>query len=157
MARVNEGSHSFTCHLHTFIHNWNEPYMPLFSSLTASPVLTFRLAEGRRLSSSGRSVTLVSHAKTAEAIEMPLGLRTQVDPRNHVLGGPHPHWRDNFRGGASHCKQSIGTLRSSVKKTAEPIEIPFGLWLGWAQRIVLDGVQIPHGKGNYKGKGWPIV
>ena len=37
-----------------------------------------------------RSVTLVSRAKTAEPsepIEMPLGLRTQVGPGNHVLDG----------------------------------------------------------------------
>jgi len=36
-----------------------------------------------------RSVTLVSHAKTAEPVEMPFGLRTRVGPRNHALdGGP---------------------------------------------------------------------
>ena len=38
------------------------------------------------------SVTLVSPVKTAEPIEMPFGLRTQVGPENHVLdvldGGP---------------------------------------------------------------------
>jgi len=33
----------------------------------------------------GRSVTLVSPAKTAAPIEMPFGLRTRVGPRNHVL------------------------------------------------------------------------
>ena len=39
MARVNEGSHSFTCHphTHTFIHKWNEPYLPLLPSRRASP------------------------------------------------------------------------------------------------------------------------
>jgi len=31
--------------------------------------------------------TLVSPAKTAEAIEMPFGLRTLVGPVKHVLGG----------------------------------------------------------------------
>jgi len=40
------------------------------------------------------------------------------------------------------------TLRSSVQKTAEPIEIPFGLWARMDPRNhVLDGVQIAHGKG----------
>jgi len=34
-----------------------------------------------------RSVTLLSPAKTAEPIEMPFGLWTQVVPRNHVLDG----------------------------------------------------------------------
>jgi len=34
-----------------------------------------------------RSVTLVSPAKTAEAIEMPLGLWARTGPRTHVLDG----------------------------------------------------------------------
>ena len=35
VARVLKGFHSFTCtvHTHTFIHNWNEPYLPLPSQL----------------------------------------------------------------------------------------------------------------------------
>jgi len=28
-ARVVEGFHSFTCHPRAFIHEWNEPYLPL--------------------------------------------------------------------------------------------------------------------------------
>jgi len=39
MACVNAGSHSFTCHTHTFIHKWNEPYLPLLPSRRASPTL----------------------------------------------------------------------------------------------------------------------
>ena len=35
----------------------------------------------------GRSVTIMSPAKTAEPIEMPFGLWTRVGPRNHVLDG----------------------------------------------------------------------
>jgi len=53
------------------------------------------------------SVTLVSPAKTAETIEMPFGLRTQVGPGNHALdGGPDlPKGRGNFEGEkASHCE-----------------------------------------------------
>ena len=54
----------------------------------------------------GLSVTAVSPAKTAERIEIPFGLRTDVGPGNHVL----------------------------------------------------DGVQIPHGKGQFfEGEGRPIV
>jgi len=48
-----------------------------------------------------QSVTVVSHAKTAELIEMPFGLRTQVGPGNHVLDGgtDPPMRRGNFEGG----------------------------------------------------------
>jgi len=35
----------------------------------------------------GPCVTVVSPAKTAELIEMPLGLRTRMGPRNHALDG----------------------------------------------------------------------
>jgi len=55
----------------------------------------------------GLSVTLVSPAKTAGPIEMPIWLRNRVSPRNHVLhGSPDPPWEAAIlRGkGASHCK-----------------------------------------------------
>ena len=47
-----------------------------------------------------RSVILVSPSKTAGPIEMPFGLRTRVDPGNHVLdGSPNPAMgRGNFEG-----------------------------------------------------------
>jgi len=32
-----------------------------------------------------------------------------------------------------------------------------GCGLGWAEEIVLDGVQIPHRKGQFWGKEVPIV
>jgi len=39
----------------------------------------------------GRSVTMLSHAKTAEPIEMPFAVWTRVGQRNHVSdGGPDP-------------------------------------------------------------------
>jgi len=45
-------------------------------------------------------------------------------------------------------------------KTAKPIKIPFGLraWVGSWNRV-LDGVQIPCGRGSFKGggKGRPVV
>jgi len=47
-----------------------------------------------------RSVTLVSSAKTAAPIELPFGLRTWVDPGNHVLDEVQiPTWKGaNFWG-----------------------------------------------------------
>jgi len=59
-----------------------------------------------------RSVTLVSPAKTAEAIELPLGLRTRVGPRNHVLDGVQIPPREGIilRGQRGVLLWSIGTL-----------------------------------------------
>jgi len=54
-----------------------------------------------------RSLTLVSPAKTAEPIEMSLGLRTQVGLGNCVLDGAPdaPMRMCNFvGGGTAHCK-----------------------------------------------------
>jgi len=47
----------------------------------------------------------------------------------------------------------------SPAKTAEPIEMPFGLWARVGPRNhVLDGVHMPHGKGQFLGgRGQPIV
>jgi len=39
MALINEGSHSFTCHLCTYTQKLNEPYLPLTPSRRASPHL----------------------------------------------------------------------------------------------------------------------
>jgi len=78
----------------------------------------------------GLSVTLVSPAKTAAPILMPFGLRTRVVPMNHVLdGGPDPPWEGAIlRGWKGHpIVKYRDTLQSHVK-TAEPIEMPFGLW-----------------------------
>ena len=46
----------------------------------------------------------------------------------------------------------------SPAKTAEPIEMTFGVrtQVGPGNHV-LDGVQIPHGKGQFWGKGAPIV
>jgi len=42
-------------------------------------------------------------------------------------------------------------------KTAEPVMMPFGLWTRTGPRNhKLDGVQIPHEKGQFLGKGSPI-
>jgi len=52
------------------------------------------------------SITLVSPAKTAEPIEMPIGLRTRVGSGNHALEGVKISMvMGNFDGkGAAHCK-----------------------------------------------------
>ena len=48
----------------------------------------------------GLSVTLVSLAKTAEPIDVPFGMRTWVDPRDHVLDGGFrsPHGKGQMWG-----------------------------------------------------------
>jgi len=69
------------------------------------PIITDRVTW-----SVGRSVTLVSLAKTAEPIEIPYGLRTRVGPENHVPlvldWSPGPPWEwAILRGeGVAHCK-----------------------------------------------------
>jgi len=75
------------------------------------PIVTDRVAWSVCL-----SVTLVSPAKTSEAIEMQFGLRTRVGSRNHVLdGGPQPAWEGAIlRGGPPDVKY-LDTLRSSVQ------------------------------------------
>jgi len=67
--------------------------------------------------------------KAVEPIEMPFGLRTRVGPENHVLdGGPDPYGKGQFWG-KGRPLQIIG-IHSAVScaKTAEPIDLPFGLW-----------------------------
>ena len=64
-------------------------------------VCGFNVSEYRGLSvclSVCQSVTLVSPAKTAEAIELPFALRTRVGSRNHVLHGSRsPHGKGQLR------------------------------------------------------------
>ena len=56
----------------------------------------------------------MSCAKTAEPIEMPFGLRTQVDPRNHLLdeGFDPPQGKGQFSGLCRHRK-CIVTAKAS--------------------------------------------
>ena len=78
------------------------------------PILTDQVAW-----SVGPSVTLVSPAKTAAPIELPFGLRTWVDPRNHALdGGPDPPvGRGKFLGeNGRPIVKYRDTLRSSVQR-----------------------------------------
>ena len=56
------------------------------------PIVTDRVAQSVGLSvclTVSLSVTVVRPAKTAEPMEMPVGLRSWVGPRNHVLDGVH--------------------------------------------------------------------
>jgi len=52
LARVNDGSHSFTCHPHVYLHGMRYPaFTPQPQSIAALwPVLISHPAEGRRLS-----------------------------------------------------------------------------------------------------------
>jgi len=66
-----------------------------------------------------RSIALVSHAKTAELIEMPFALRTRVGSRKHVLDGcPHPPWEGAILRGKGQpiVKYGDTTVQSSVQK-----------------------------------------
>jgi len=90
---------------------------------------------------------------------MSFGLRIWVGPGNHVLdGGPDPPWEGAILGdkGRPIVKYS-DTLQSSVQKTAQPIEMPFGLWVRMApMNHKLDGVQIPYEKRQFWEKGRPL-
>jgi len=77
----------------------------------------------------GLSHVVVRPAKTAEPIEMPFGLWTWVDLGNHVLDGVHiSHGKGAIlrEERADSCK--VYRLSAvSCAKTAEPIEMPFGI------------------------------
>jgi len=70
---------------------------------------------------SALSVTIVSHAKTAEPVEMPFRLWTRVGPRN---------WESTSACEREvHCKVAYrDSLCRELCKTAEPIKMPFGMW-----------------------------
>jgi len=108
-----------------------------------------------------RSITLVSPAKTDEMIQMPFGLNTLVGPRNHVLdGGPDaPMRRGNFEGEKGRPIVNYRDTAVVCAKTAEPIEMPFGLWarMGPRDHVLDGGPDPPMGRGNFRGKGAPIV
>jgi len=57
----------------------------------------------------GRSVTIMSCAKTAEPIEMPFGIWTRVGPVKHALCGVHSaHWRNLTN--TVHVRRQFGLL-----------------------------------------------
>ena len=80
----------------------------------------------------------VSPAKTAEPIKMPFGLRSQVDPGNHVLGaGPGPPMgREIILGGGKMGRPIVkyrDTLWSSVQKRQNRSRCRLGCGLGCAE------------------------
>jgi len=86
----------------------------------------------------GQSVTLVSPAKTAEAIEMPFGSRTLVCPGNHALDrGPDPPCEETILRGKGHpIVKYTNTLWSSVQKWLNLSRCRLGCGIGWAQGII---------------------
>jgi len=80
-------------------------------------------------------------------MEMPFGLRTPVGP--YYMGRPdRPMGRGNFEGGeASRCRVQR-YFAVICAKTAEPIEVPFGLGARMGPRNhVLDGGLDPRRNG----------
>ena len=100
---------------------------------------------------------LVCHSsepcKTAEPIEVPLGLRTRV---NYVLDGVQiPHRKAQFSGGgeeATHCKVQGHSAVICAKRLHR--SMPFGLW-AWIGPLnhVLDGSRSPMRRGNFGERG----
>jgi len=97
----------------------------------------------------------------AEPIEMRFGLGTWVRPSDHVLdGGPDPPMgRGKFLGeNGRPIVKYRDILRSSVERQLNRQRCHLVCGLGWVQGIVsYMGVQIPRGKGQFWGKGSPIV
>jgi len=98
------------------------------------------------------TVTVVSLAKTAQPIEIPLGLRTRIGPGNRLLDGSpdRPMGMGIFDGKGRPIVKYIGRTAVSCAKTAKPIKMPFGLRIPVAQRNhELDGGSDPRGKGHF--------
>jgi len=129
------------------------------------PIVTDRVAWSVGLSVSlsvcHNSELPLSPAKTAKAIKIPLGFRTRVGPRNHVLDeGPRsrsPMEGAILRGKANHCKV-YGHSAVICAKTAEPIEAPFGWWARMGpNNHALDGCPDLPWQGAISGVGAPTV
>jgi len=99
-------------------------------------------------------------AKTAESIKVLFGLWTQECPMNHVLGGgPDPPSELAILGkNGQPIVKHRDSLPEPSKKTAEPTEMPFGLWTRVGPRNnVLDGGHEPPWKGAILvGEGCPL-
>jgi len=71
----------------------------------------------------------VSCTETAEPVEMPFGMLSQVDPRNHVLDGGTDHrWERAILKG----KGMFRHIRRHWTVSREPIAMLFGLRAAWA-------------------------
>ena len=100
------------------------------------------------------SVAFWTHTKTAEPIEMSFELMTRIFPKCHVLdGAPIPQGECAILGEnvPAHCKvMGVGhyTVRCAI--TAHISTCRFEDSVG-PRNHVLDGVQIPKGKGQFSG------
>jgi len=85
-------------------------------------------------------------------------IATQISTaESTLLFRPH---HSNMYVDAAHCYRrssvvcqcvSLSVTIESPAKTAEPIEMPFGLWIQvGAGNHVLDGGPVPHGKGKLR-------
>jgi len=86
---------------------------------------------------------------------MPFGLLSRVDPRNHVLDRrPDPAWEGAVLRGKGMPRHARRHSDVSCAKTAEQIEMPFGLWsqVGPVGSMYLVGVKITLRRGNFRGK-----
>jgi len=75
---------------------------------------------------------------------------------NHILDGSTDPLmgRGNFEGERCPIVKHRDTLRSTVPKKAQPIEVPFGMWAWIGPRNrELDSRPDPHEKGQFWGKG----
>jgi len=89
---------------------------------------------------------------------MPFGLWARIGPENRVRLGSDPPWVVAIFGERGTHIKVQGHSVVTCAKTAESIVMPFGLWSGNDPRnLKLDGLQIPHEKGQFGGKGSPIV
>jgi len=93
---------------------------------------------------------------------MPFGLWARMGPRNRVLHGVQILLgKGQFLGKGAPIVRYRGTLRSAVTcaKIAEPIVMQFGFWARSASRNheINGGPDPPHEKGQFWGKGSPIV
>jgi len=115
------------------------------------PIVTDRFT-----SSLGLYVTVATCAKTAEPIDMPLRLWTQLGPRKHVL-----HW-------GAHWRHRANTIEPSTfggpAETPEPFEMPFGCGLGCPKEpCVRSESRSHHVKGQFlvertcPGMGMPAI
>jgi len=64
-----------------------------------------------------------------ELIKMPFWLWAQMGPRNRVRWGPDPPWEGVFLRGKGAVRSKVEQHSAVIcTKTAEPIQMSFGLW-----------------------------
>jgi len=75
----------------------------------------------------------------AEPIEMPFGLRTLVSTKELCIRWVYTPWEGAFLGKVTAHFKVWGRLTVNPARTAEPIEMSFGLWTRMGRRnSVLD-------------------